>query len=427
MRELMLYLNNHFVLFSLCISLMLVLITTSSVNGKNRRLLILIVAATILLATAEYTETLFNKEHTNVPNFGRYFFSVLAYILRPIIIVLFYHIRLNFKTKKYIFLWTGVFINTIVYLIALLSYKIPELRFVIWYNDTNSFVRGTLGYTVYVVCALYLLFFIIISIIETAKYKTRKQIDYIIILAASLAIFDQVLVTVLELSYSNTSEIFIIGACLYYVFLNYEKAADEFVTHERQMQEKTTALMLSQIQPHFIYNTLTTIQVLCEIDPEKAASTIETFSKYLRMNTDALSKTVPVPVMEEVQHAMAYSEIEKIRFDNIDVIFEINDKDFKLPVLTIEPILENAIKYGIRAREKGIVTIKTYKENNVHYLIIEDNGVGFDVNNVKLDGKNHVGVENVKTRIINMSKGTFKIESTVDVGTTVTITIPGEE
>jgi sensor histidine kinase YesM len=62
------------------------------------------------------------------------------------------------------------------------------------------------------------------------------------------------------------------------------------------MQEKTTFLMLSQIQPHFVYNTLTTIQVLCEIDPEKATETIDYFSKYLRMNTDALSKTTPVPV-----------------------------------------------------------------------------------------------------------------------------------
>ena len=427
MQELLRYLNNHFVLFALCISLLLVLITTSSVGGKNRRLLILIVLATILLATFEFLETLFNKEHVDVANFPRYLFAVLSYIFRPLIIVLFYHIRLNFKTKKYIFIWTGVLINTIMYLFALLSYKIPELRFVIWFSETNNFVRGTLGYTVYYVCGLYLLFFIIVSLIETSIHKTRRQIDLIIILSASLAILDQALIMVLELDYSNTSEIFILGACLYYVYLNYEKAADDFISHERQMQERTTALMLSQIQPHFIYNTLTTIQVLCEIDPEKAAKTIETFSKYLRMNTDALSKTVPVPVMEEVQHAKAYSEIEKIRFDNIEVIFDINDKDFKLPVLTIEPILENAIKYGIRAREKGIVKISTYKENNNHVLVIEDNGVGFDVNNVNVDGLNHIGVENVKTRIVNISKGTFKIDSTVDVGTTVTITVPEEE
>jgi sensor histidine kinase YesM len=185
--------------------------------------------------------------------------------------------------------------------------------------------------------------------------------------------------------------------------------------------------MLSQIQPHFIYNTLTTIQVLCEIDPAKAVKTIESFTKYLRMNTDALSKKEPVPVLEEVKHRMAYADIEMVRFDNVKVLFAIKDKDFNLPVLTIEPILENSIKYGVRARKEGKVEVTTYKEGNKHVLVVKDNGVGFDMDKVKADGKEHVGINNVKTRIINMVHGTFDVWSALNKGTIVTITIPEEK
>ena len=203
----------------------------------------------------------------------------------------------------------------------------------------------------------------------------------------------------------------------------FEMYRNDAILHEREMQDKTTSLMLSQIQPHFIYNTLATIQVLCEIDAEKAAKTIDTFSKYLRINTDALSKKEPVSILEEVKHAKTYSDIEMVRFDNVNVIFNIEDQDFKLPVLTLEPIVENAIKYGVRAKEEGIVEVRTFKEGNKHILVVKDNGIGFNVNEIKNDGRNHVGIENVKKRVENMVHGTFEIESEVGIGTTVTITV----
>jgi sensor histidine kinase YesM len=116
-----------------------------------------------------------------------------------------------------------------------------------------------------------------------------------------------------------------------------------------------------------------------------------------------------------------------VRFDNVEVIFNGEDKYFKLPVLTIEPLVENAIKYGVRAKEKGIVEIKTYKSDKKHVLVIKDNGVGFNTNQINNDGKNHVGLNNVKMRVVNMVGGTFDVESIIGEGTTITITIPEEE
>ena len=356
-------------------------------------------------------------------NISRYIFSILSYILRPIIIVLFFHLRLGHLGKRKYILWIGVVINTIMYILAFFAYHNPDMRLVIWYYENNQFDRTWLGYTVYVICFIYAILLVVISFIDSKKNTSKRQIDYVILSTVILALIVEVLVITLQLSSSYTSEIFILGIYLYYSYLMFEMYKNDAVLHEREMQDKTTSLMLSQIQPHFIYNTLATIQVLCEIDAEKAAKTIDAFSKYLRINTDALSKREPVSILEEVKHAKTYSDIEMVRFDNVNVIFNIEDQDFKLPVLTLEPIVENAIKYGVRAKEEGIVEVRTFKEGNKHILVVKDNGIGFNVNEIKQDGKNHVGIENVKKRVENMVHGTFEIESEVGAGTTVTITV----
>ena len=134
------------------------------------------------------------------------------------IICLFYHIRLNFKNKKSYFIWIGVAVNTTIYLLALFAYKNPSMRLVFWYNSQNNFDRTWLGYTVYVICALYLVSLIVASIIETTIKKTKRQIDIIIIITASIAILTAVNTIVLRLEYSYTSEAYILGAILYFLY-----------------------------------------------------------------------------------------------------------------------------------------------------------------------------------------------------------------
>ena len=426
MSDFLYYLNNHFILFVLCVSILVLLITTSRFKKKDKILLALIILSTLSLAMFEYFEIIFDKRY-DYENIGRYIFSILCYVLRPTIIVLFFHIRFEFKNKIYYLVWLGVIVNALVYFSAIFAYHNPSMRFVFWYNESNHFGRTWVGYTVFFTCGLYLALLVFSSIVDTIINKTRKQINIMILITAGMAITAQIVAMVYNLETSYTTEAFVLGATLYFMYLNYENAANETIAYEREMQAKTTALMLSQIKPHFIYNTLATIQILCEIDPQKAIKTIEDFSTYLRANTDALSKTEPVMVSEEINHALAYSKIEMIRFQNVKVNFDIQDRNFKLPVLTIEPILENAIKYGVRGKEEGIVDVLTYKEENKHVLIIKDNGFGFIVDEVFKDEKIHVGVNNVRTRVINMVGGTFDIESVIGEGTTVTITVPDNQ
>ena len=423
MSEFLLYLSNHLLLFVFGICLFVIILLTKKIKKRDKYFLASIALCTMTLAIFEALETLFTDTTIHEENISRYIFSILSYILRPIIIVLFFHLRLGHLGKRKYILWIGVVINTIMYILAFFAYHNPDMRLVIWYYENNQFDRTWLGYTVYVICFIYAILLVVISFIDSKKNTSKRQIDYVILSTVILALIVEVLVITLQLSSSYTSEIFILGIYLYYSYLMFEMYKNDAVLHEREMQDKTTSLMLSQIQPHFIYNTLATIQVLCEIDAEKAAKTIDAFSKYLRINTDALSKREPVSILEEVKHAKTYSDIEMVRFDNVNVIFNIEDQDFKLPVLTLEPIVENAIKYGVRAKEEGIVEVRTFKEGNKHILVVKDNGIGFNMNEIKNDGRNHVGIENVKKRVENMVHGTFEIESEVGAGTTVTITV----
>ena len=182
--------------------------------------------------------------------------------------------------------------------------------------------------------------------------------------------------------------------------------------------------MKTQIQPHFLYNTLSTIQALCDIDPEKASETTGKFAKYLRNNLESLDRTDRIPFEKDMEHTLIYTDIEMIRFPNIRIEQDIEDEDFTLPALTVQPIVENAIRHGVRIREEGIVRISTRRDGDCHEIVISDNGKGFDIEKAGDGGGLHIGVKNVRERIERMCGGTLDIKSRMDEGTVVTIRIP---
>lgn len=196
------------------------------------------------------------------------------------------------------------------------------------------------------------------------------------------------------------------------------------VKQENELKDSEIQMMISQIQPHFLYNTLTTIRSLCSIDPQLASKTIETFSQYLRGNLDFIRTTKPIPFEKELEYTKKYAEIEMVRFENITIEYKIEDEDFTIPALTIQPLVENAIRHGIRIRENGIVTVHTYYADDFHYLIIQDNGIGFDLS--KIEESQGIGIKNVQKRLAMVVNGTMEIDSEIDKGTIITIKIPDE-
>ena len=193
-----------------------------------------------------------------------------------------------------------------------------------------------------------------------------------------------------------------------------------------QLTESRISTMMSQIRPHFIYNTLGSIEQLCNIDPEKAGELVHNFAKYLRGNFGELDNPKPILMSQEMEHVHHYISIENVRFPDMTFSFEMNSDDFHIPALTIQPIVENAIKHGLMKLSKGgTIRVVSY-ETDTHYCVsVEDDGVGFNTTEL-LDDRKHVGIRNIRGRLKAMVNGILEIESTEGVGTTVLIKIPKE-
>ena len=192
----------------------------------------------------------------------------------------------------------------------------------------------------------------------------------------------------------------------------------------KQKEKQKVALMVSQIKPHFLYNTLTAIQEMCYSEPRQAAKAIVKFSNYLRTNIDFINSEELIPFSLEKSHINNYIDIEIMRFGE-DLCFEedIQTADFLIPPLTLQPLVENAVKHGVCKRvDKGTIKLSTRRLNNRILITISDDGVGFHKGQVQCRA-----IESVETRIKKIMHGKMTIESKVNVGTTITINIPFKE
>ena len=205
---------------------------------------------------------------------------------------------------------------------------------------------------------------------------------------------------------------------------------------ERRLRRSRAELMASQIKPHFIYNTLNSIRTLTRLDPKAAQQAIYDFSIYLRSNLENMGERDLIPFADELRHIRAYLDIEKIRFEErLNVVMDIQASMFLVPPLSIQPLVENAVKHGICTRMcGGTVTIRSYEEKNEYVVEVEDDGAGFDVSGLDLgddtdsaapssgnapDG--HIGLKNIRFRVQEITGGTLKIESHPGKGTKVTV------
>ncbi|MBU3176033.1 histidine kinase [Clostridium estertheticum] len=205
---------------------------------------------------------------------------------------------------------------------------------------------------------------------------------------------------------------------------------------DKLIKETQLSALQSQMDPHFLFNTLNTIgRVAMFEDADQTVKLIEATSKILRYNLDCKDKMVELK--EEIRMVKAYVIIQETRFqDQMSFIFNIDETldTVKVPPMLIQPIVENAIIHGLREKDKGgVIHITVVKDkNNFIFISINDNGVGMD--NEKIDiilseVKNKstgLGVFNVKKRLelyFNRSD-LFKIKSERGEGTQVMISIP---
>jgi two-component system LytT family sensor kinase len=179
----------------------------------------------------------------------------------------------------------------------------------------------------------------------------------------------------------------------------------------------------AQINPHFLFNALTSLAELSQEDPRATEAAILHLSHVFRYALDA-SRHESAILEEELSFIESYLAIERLRFEDglhYEITVSAEARGCRLPPMIIQPIVENAVKHGIsRKLGGGTVKIEASIVEEKLWIEIEDDGLGFDPKSLGLPGRQGVGLENVRRRLEKIAgPGSFKITSRPNAGTKV--------
>ena len=208
--------------------------------------------------------------------------------------------------------------------------------------------------------------------------------------------------------------------------VNLKKSVDKAISAE-------VAFMQAQIKPHFLFNTLNTISSFCDTAPDQARKLIDEFSNYLQQSFDFKNPQMYVPLADELNLIKSYAEIEKARFGaDLKVEFEIDEAvEVKIPSLSIQPLVENAIHHGIRKKGgNGTVTITVQSTPEGILVDVTDDGAGIPPEKLEhllqVDSGRGVGLWNIDARLRKLFGHGLTIRSEPGKGTRVMFLIPPE-
>jgi len=201
-----------------------------------------------------------------------------------------------------------------------------------------------------------------------------------------------------------------------------EAAESRIRALQKQMEYDRTNVLLTQISSHFFYHTLNAIQALIVLDPDSAYKMTEDFSRFLRFKVDSVSaEDGLVPFREELRTVRAYAEINRIQLQGrLTMEYDVFDADFYIPVLTVQPVVENAIIHGIKPKVGGgTIRISLLREEDAYVVRVSDDGVGYVPGSET--SEHSVGIQNIRTRMAQYPGCSLAVESQPGRGSTVTL------
>ena len=289
-----------------------------------------------------------------------------------------------------------------------------------YFTPDNMYHRGPL-YPVLLVPPALIMAANLIGLIRRREKLTRQTFAafMIYLLCPMAAMLLQMWFFGLYLIVFGTS---IAAMCLFLVLLK-----DEMERHARQQAENArqrASILVLQMRPHFIYNTMMSIYYLCQQDAAKAQQVIRDFTAYLRKNFTAIAREEAVPFPEELEHARVYLAVEQVRYEGrLFVEYDAPHTAFRLPPLTLQPIVENAVKHGVSPEPVPLyITIRTRRVTGGSLITVEDTGPGYAPTDAD---EPHIALENLRQRLA-MAGGALFISSRPSGGTTVAVRVPDE-
>ena len=414
------YLRNCYptVMALLTIIVMVELTKRSGIFEKTGRIYIMVLL-TFALSLLEFAEIWIDEHNLNYRLL--FYKAMLIYSLYPMVALLFYYFTSDVKQKFLIFI--PQLINIIINVLDLFG-----TRLIYYYYEDHGYEGGPLNFLPFAVEIFYV---VLIGVYSVRILNGKNKSKGIIMAFCMVTIIFAQFLTNFDMPSIYLPTIIAIEILVYYFYIaaiQYNENKNALVESELALERNRNNLLLAQIKPHFINSNLAVIRSLCYEEPEKAVEMLDHFSGYLRENIQQIDDMQLVSFEREMESVDNFVYLEMQRFpDKIEVIKDIRVNDFFVPPLSVQTIVENAIRHGISMTgKKGTVRISTLAKDNNIIVKIEDNGKGFDVDSVEFDGINHVGIKNVANRLKRILNGKIKVESEVGYGTTVTFYIPRE-
>lgn len=317
-------------------------------------------------------------------------------------------------------LFRTVVVLWIIYFILLAIAQFTT--FLYYFTPNNQYIRAS-WYLLLVTPIFAVMFLNLASVIKRRDKLPRKYYIAFLIHMIPLQIALLVNSTIIE-----TNTVFaVLGICVstlaMFAIILYDQI-ESYVGQQQEIAHQRASIMVLQMRPHFIYNAMMSIYYLCVQDPKKAQQVTLDFTTYLRKNFTAIASENIVPFPDELEHTRAYLAVEQVQFeDSLFVEYDTPHKNFRLPPLTLQPIVENAVKHGMDPEYAQLrISIRTRETDSGSEIIVEDNGPGF----APADGdcEPHIALANIRQRLEIMCGGKLTIRPRKGGGTVVSVIIP---
>ena len=313
-----------------------------------------------------------------------------------------------------------VFITDSLWLVYFILLVIAQFtKWIYYFTPDNKYFRGPL----YSVLLIPLVLLMAVNLFALFKYRaTLSRRNFI---AFAVYFFVPLLCMVMQMFYSKVL-MAVLGSAvsaLIMLWMNVLDQMERSLAQTREIAYQRASINVLQMRPHFIYNTMMTIYYLCKQDADKAQQVTLNFTDYLRKNFTAIASENTIPFSDELKHTQAYLAVEQAQHeDNLFVEYDTPHTRFCLPPLTLQPLVENAVKHGMDPDGNPLhIYVKTRQTNSGSEIIVENDGPDF---NPVDDNEPHIALNNIRQRLEMMCKGKMEITPREGGGTVVTIFVP---
>ena len=286
-------------------------------------------------------------------------------------------------------------------------------KWIYYYTPDNEYFRGPL----YPVLLIPLVLLMAVNLFALFKFRTELSRRYFIAFAVYFLV--SLLCMVVQMFYS-TVLMTVLGSAVSALIMLWIIVLDQMersVAQARKIAQQRASINVLQMRPHFIYNTMMGIYYLCDQDSKKAKQVTLDFTTYVRKNFAAIASEDTVPFSAELEHTRAYLAVEQAQFeDSLFVSFDTPYTLFRVPPLTLQPIVENAVKHGLKSSSDPIhISVVTRQTDTANEIIVEDDGPGFDPVD---DNEPHIALNNIRERLEMMCKGKLMIATEINFAST---------